>query len=79
MQIRLDPDVNALYIEFREGKVAKTIELADMVYLDVDHQGDALGLEFVNADDFIPFLREHAGAADVPAELRELIHAPAPR
>jgi len=76
MQIRLDPDVNALYIEFREGDVAKTIEVAEMVYLDVDDQGSALGLEFVNADDFIPFLREQSDSANVPRQLREFIAAP---
>ena len=73
MQIRLDPDVNALYIEVRAGEVAKTVEVSEMVYLDVDEGGAPLGLEFVNADDFIPFLREHAGGAEVPDELRELL------
>lgn len=77
MQIRLDRDMNALYIEFREGQVAKTVELGEMVYMDVDGQGSALGLEFVNADDFVPFLREHAEGRDVPVQLRDLLGAPA--
>jgi len=75
MQFRLDQEVNALYIEFREGEVAKTIELAETVYMDVDGQGSALGLEFVNAADFLPFLREHVGGRNVPAPLRELLGA----
>ncbi len=78
MQIRLDPDVNALCIEFREGKGAKTVELAAMVYLDVDQQGAAIGPEFVDADDFLPFLRQHAAGDTVPARVRELLGAPAP-
>lgn len=36
-------------------------------------------MEFVNADDFIPFLREHAGGVEVPAELRELLGVQAAR
>ena len=79
MQIRLDPDVNALYIEVRAGEVAKTLEVSESVFVDVDEEGAPLGMEFVNADDFIPFLREHAGGVEVPAELRELLGAPAAR
>jgi uncharacterized protein YuzE len=39
MQFRFDEDANALYIALHEGKVARTIELADMVYVDVDARG----------------------------------------
>lgn len=76
MQFRLDRDVNALYIELQAGKVAKTLELAELVYADVDEQGTPLGLEFVNADDFIPFLRERGGDIDIPASLRGVLWAP---
>ena len=79
MQIRLDPDVNALYIEVRAGEVAKTLEVSESVFVDVDEEGAPLGMEFVNADDFIPFLREHAGGVEVPAELRDLLEAPTAR
>lgn len=77
MQIRLDRDVNALYIALQEGKVAKTLELAELVYADVDEQGKPLGLEFVNADDFIPFLRERVGDIDIPESVREVFGASA--
>ncbi len=73
MQIRLDPDVNALYIEVRAGAVAKTLEVSEMVFVDVDDTGAPLGIEFVNADDVIPFLRDHAADLDVPSKLREIL------
>ncbi len=73
MRIKLDPDVNALYITFREGTVARTIEIAEMVYADLDEDGEPIGLEFVSADDFVPFMRDHAGDASVPPQLRELL------
>lgn len=76
MKIKLDADVNALYIAFREGTVARTIELAEMVFADLD-DGEPIGLEFVNADDFVPFMRGHAGGANVPPQLRELLGAAA--
>ena len=72
-RILLDRDVNALYIELREGTVARTLELAELVYADVDEEGAPLGLEFVNADDLIPFLRERVGDIDIPEPIREVL------
>lgn len=74
-QIRLDPDVNALYIRFSAGKVARTLELETFVYVDIDAQGYPVGLEFANADDFVPFLRRHEGSVDIPAFLHSQMQA----
>ena len=74
MKIKLDADANALYIAFREGTVERTIEMAEMVFAALD-DGEPIGLEFVNADDFVPFMRGHAGGANVPPQLRELLGA----
>ncbi len=79
MQFRFDHDANALYIALHEGPVARTIEITDMVYVDVDASGTPLGIEFVSADEFVPFLRrlqelDAAGAepVDWPAEIHHL-------
>jgi uncharacterized protein YuzE len=72
LQIRLDQDVNALYITVRSGRVSKTLELTDSVYVDLDAKGKPIGIEFVNADEFLPFIREHANDSDFPAQVREL-------
>ena len=79
MQFRFDEEANALYIAIRAGEVVRTIEVTDMVYIDVDADGAPLGIEFVSDDEFVPFLRRlHAleqsqGWRDVvPAEVREL-------
>ena len=72
MQIRLDRDVNALYITVQPGQVSRTIELTDTVYIDVDAQGTLLGIEFVDADEFIPFLRDRADDAEIPPQVRDL-------
>jgi uncharacterized protein YuzE len=84
MQFRFDEDANALYIALHEGKVARTIEITDMVYVDIDASGTPLGVEFVSADEFVPFLRRlqstKASAewtVGVPAEVRELFSATA--
>jgi uncharacterized protein YuzE len=79
MQFRFDEDANALYIALHEGQVARTIEITDMVYVDVDVHGTPVGVEFVSADEFVPFLRRlqdlqetDAWADVIPAEVREL-------
>jgi uncharacterized protein YuzE len=72
IEFQLDCDVNALYIKLRSGRVAATITLSDSIYADVDEAGAPIGLEFVNADEFVPFLRRHADDADLPPEIRRL-------
>lgn len=77
MQFRFDQDANALYISLHEGPVAQTIEVTDMVYIDVDASGAPLGIEFVSADEFVPFLRrlQELDAADAwPVDLPAAIH-----
>jgi uncharacterized protein YuzE len=79
MQFRFDEEANALYIAIRAGEVERTIEVTDLVYIDVDADGAPLGIEFVSADEFVPFLRRlhaleqsHEWRDVVPAEVREL-------
>lgn len=71
MTIEYDAEANALYLRFRPGKVAETIELEELVHLDVDRDGRPLGLEFVDADDFLPFLRRHAGRIEIPERIAD--------
>ncbi len=54
MWIKLDADANALYITFRGGAVTRTIAIADMVFADLDENGDPIGLDFVRTNDFDP-------------------------
>jgi uncharacterized protein YuzE len=51
--------------------------LTDSVYVDVDAEGALLGIEFVIADEFVPFLRAHADAAAFPTQIRALFQPPA--
>ena len=39
MQFRFDEEANALYIAIRAGEAVRTIEVTDMVYIDVDAEG----------------------------------------
>lgn len=82
MQFRFDDEANALYIALHPGKVVRTIALTDTISVDIDAEGDALGIEFVSADELVPFLRwvqaHEAGdawAAEMLAVVRELFAA----
>ncbi len=66
IQLRHDPDVNALYIRVAIGEVARTEQFDADVFVDFDETGRPLGVEFLNADDFVPFLRRHSGNVDIP-------------
>jgi len=72
MRIEYSPTAGALYLRLQSGTVAKTVEIEEMVYVDVDANGQPLGVEFVDAEGFFPFLERHAGALDVPGDLADL-------
>ena len=71
INFELDPEVNALYVRFEKGEVARTLEVEETLFIDVDEHGAPLGMEFVNADDFLPFLRRHAGHISILERMNE--------
>jgi uncharacterized protein YuzE len=77
MEFQVDRDVNALYIKLRAGHVARTIELTDSLSVDMDADDTPLGLAFINAGEFVPFLRDHDNDAYSPPRLREIFRVTA--
>ncbi len=75
LRMRYDADVDALYLRLREGEVAATIEVEEMVYLDVDNEGRAVGIEFVSGADFLPFLQRQGGAFTVSDQVEVTIES----
>ncbi len=53
MKIAYDKDVDALNMTLKNGKVAKTIEIAPEMFLDVDAKGNPLYLEIIGASEKI--------------------------
>ncbi len=49
MKIRYDAKADALYIEFKKGKVAKTKHIDEDVSIDYDKQGKVAGIEILSA------------------------------
>ncbi len=53
MEITYDPKADALNITFKKGKVAKTVEIAPEINLDLDKKGAPLYLEVIGAGEKI--------------------------
>ena len=51
MKITYDKRADALNVSLRSGKVAKTLEVAPEIYVDVDKKGKTLSLEIIGASE----------------------------
>ena len=51
MKIEYDREVDALYIRIQEKEVAHTKELEEGINLDIDENGNVIGLEIIGATD----------------------------
>ena len=49
MKVRYDPSADAIYIRFREGKVAESDEIKEGVIIDYDERGRPLAIELLDA------------------------------
>jgi len=47
VSVEFDPEVNAIYIHLKKGKVDRSEALADNVIVDVDKKGVAIGIEIL--------------------------------
>ena len=65
-------DEKLLYVAMGEGPVAETIELEESVYMDLDANGRPIGIEFLNADDFLSFLERRGGGLSLPEYIDDL-------
>jgi uncharacterized protein YuzE len=74
MKVEYSPDENLLYLQLQLGVVADTIEIGPDIFVDLDGEGAPLGIEFLDAADFLPFTARHDGRLDAET-LRPLAHA----
>jgi uncharacterized protein YuzE len=64
VRFEYSPTAHALYLRLRPGAVDRTVEIDDLVAVDLDATGEPLGIEFVIADDLFPFLVRHGKAPE---------------
>jgi uncharacterized protein YuzE len=66
MNIRIDTEAKAIYLEFRPEKVARTIEFAPETFVDLDSRSRLLGIELLNPGTLDVQLRRIARRYHVP-------------
>lgn len=54
MKIQYDKLADAMYIYFKPGKVKKTVKISNRALVDVDKEGNIIGMEILNASRQIP-------------------------
>jgi len=54
MEINYDKTADALYIELRKGEFAENKKIDDITIMDLDKDGNVLGIEFLEASKRIP-------------------------
>ena len=78
-RITHDPLSGAFYVRLREGTYSETVPLAEPGFgagVDVDAEGNVLGLEFLSFEEFAEIVARHGGALEVPE--RMVLGGPAP-
>ena len=65
MRFEFDSEADALYIRINEGRVERTMEIEEGVYVDLDAQDRPLGLEFIALAAFDEWMKRH-GTLEVP-------------
>ena len=71
MRIDYDKVSGALYIKIREGTYSHSEDFSEKadVYLDVDAEGNVLGLEALSFEDLAQATEERGGKLDVPEKI----------
>ena len=54
MEISYDKQADAMYIEFRKGEFAKNKKVDDFTIIDLDENGNILGIELLDVSKRIP-------------------------
>jgi len=54
MEIDYDKEADAVYIEFRKGEFARNRKIDDFTIIDLDGEGNILGIELLDVSKRIP-------------------------
>jgi uncharacterized protein YuzE len=83
VKLSMDRMTGALYLRYLpgvirdpdhppEGLVEETLELGEGVYMDIDKDGNVIGVEFLSVDDFAAFLADHPDGVVIPERIEDL-------
>ena len=54
MNIQFDKEADALYIQFQQGHVKRTLKIKEGILVDIDAKGRLFGIEILDATSRIP-------------------------
>ena len=80
MRLELDPESGALYIHVREGEIEETLDSAEPgigAHVDVDREGNVLGLEFLSFEEYAELITRFGGTLAIPERLENSASFPA--
>src|SRR5918997_3308346 len=74
MRLEFDPESGALYIHVRQGHVEETLDLAEPgfgAHVDVDCEGNVLGLEFLSFEEYAELVTHFGGTLEIPERVED--------
>jgi uncharacterized protein YuzE len=77
MRFEVDPESGALYVRVREGKIEETLDLAEPgfgAHLDIDHEGNVMGVEFLSLQEFTELVTRAGGVLELPERVEDPEH-----
>ncbi len=68
-----DPESGALYVRLRDGEYAETVPLTPGlgVGVDIDHEGNVLGLEFLSFEEYAELVASAGGKLEIPEKIED--------
>ena len=72
MKIKFDKESGAFYITIRDGEYSETLDLVDPgfgAYVDIDAEGNVLGLEFLSFEEFAEITAE---GLEIPERIEDV-------
>ena len=68
-QIRYDPGSDTLYLLIKEGYEEEFVEVAEGVNVELDEDGDLLGIEILNASRLLPLVMQAGESSQTEAQV----------
>jgi len=73
MKINYDPEVDALYIEFRDVLAVKNIDIEEGVTVDLDKDNHIVGIEILDARERLKESLSHLEFSEIPWKGAKLV------
>ena len=70
MEITYDKDADSMYIEFRKGEFVKNKKMDDFTIMDLDENGNILGIELLEVSKRIPL----ESLSEVSVKIHRIFH-----